>query len=106
MYRSLQYIKEDFEVIVKVAKKNNKLLFYSANNLIIPKKIISTTNLKSISVYTTPVTKDNCASGYYITNFEYHNDDIKEQIQWRYAVGKYNWESETSKLINTTIELA
>lgn len=106
MTHSLQYIKKDLEVIVKVVKKNNKLLFYAADNLNVPKKIISTRNLKSISVYETPVTKDNDVSGYYITNFEYHNDNIKEQIQWRYAIGKYNWENETSELINKTIELA
>lgn len=105
MSRSLQSVKENLEVIVKVSKVNDKLLFYSANNLNVPMKAISTKNLKSIVVYTDPITRFT-DTGYYTTNFEYQTNNVREQVRWMYAFDIYNWESETAELINKTIELA
>ncbi len=101
---SVQRVKETFEVIIKVSKLNKNLLLYSAENVNLPKKVISTTNLKSISVFNEPVTRMN-DTGYYITNFEYQNHNTIEQVRWMYAVGTHNWEKETAELIKKTIEL-
>ncbi len=101
---SVQCVKKTLEAIVKVSKLNNKLLFYSAENVNLPKKVISTKNLKSISIFNEPVTRMN-DTGYYITNFEYQNHNTIEQVGWMYAVGVHNWESETAELINKTIKL-
>ena len=102
---SLQVAKELKGAIVKVNKVNNKLLFYEANNLLVPKKIVLTQNLKSIDVI-------NCAMGNsrdidtrYITAFYYHNDTKSDRLEWYYAYYEHNWEKETAELINKTIEL-
>ncbi len=102
---SVQRIKETLEVIVKVSKVNKKLLFYSAENVNLPKKVLSTANLKSISVFNEQV-RPMSQSGYYITNFEYQNHNTIEQVRWIYAFDGHNWESETVELINKTIKLA
>jgi hypothetical protein len=105
MNASVQHIKETLQAIVKVSTINKKILFYSADNLNIPRKVISTKNLKAINLFNVSVTPAS-PSGYYITNFEYKNDDRIEQVIWKYAYDIHNWESETIELINKTIKLA
>lgn len=94
----LKYAKEFNKAIVKVTRKNNKLLFYEASNLVVPTKVILLENLKSIEI-------DNFDDSEYLTQFYYHNDTNADRLMWRYSALNHNWEKETIKLINKTIQL-
>lgn len=102
---SLKVAKELRGAIVKVNKVNNKILFYEANNLLVPKKIILTQNLKSINVINCTMGISRDVDTRYITDFYYHNDTKVDRLDWYYAYYEHNWEKETAELINKTIEL-
>lgn len=102
---SLKVAKELRGAIVKVNKVSNKILFYEANNLLVPKKIILTQNLKSIDVTNYPMSNSRSIDASYITEFYYHNDTKVDRLEWFYAYYEHNWEKETTKLIKKTIEL-
>ena len=102
---SLKVAKELKNAIVKVNRVNNKILFYEANNLLVPKKIILTSNLKSIDVINCPMNSSRTIDARYITDFYYHNDTKVDRLEWYYSYYEHNWEKETAELINKTIEL-
>lgn len=102
---SLKVAKELRGAIVKVNKVNNKILFYEANNLLVPKKIVLTQNLKSIDVIDCAMGNFRDIDARYITDFYYHNDTKVGRLEWYYAYYEHNWEKETVELINKTIEL-
>lgn len=102
---SLQIAKELRGAIVKVNRVNNKILFYEANNLSVPKKIVLTQNLKSIDIINYPMSNSRSIDASYITDFYYHNNTKVDRLEWYYAYYEHNWEKETLKLINKTIEL-
>jgi hypothetical protein len=102
---SLKTAKELRGAIVKINKVSNKILFYEANNLLVPKKIVLTQNLKSIDVTNFPMNNSRDIDARYITEFYYHNDTKVDRLDWYYAYYEHNWEKETTELINKTIEL-
>lgn len=102
---SLKVAKELINAIVKVNKVNNKILFYEANNLLVPKKIVLTQNLKSINVINCAMSNSSDSYARYITDFNYHNDTKVDRLYWYYAYYGHNWEKETLGLINKTIKL-
>ena len=102
---SLKVAKELRNAIVKVNKVTNKILFYEANNLLVPTKIILTQNLKSIDVTNYPMSNSRSIDASYITDFYYHNDTKVDRLEWFYAYYDHNWEKETAELIKQTIEL-
>jgi hypothetical protein len=86
--------------IVKVGcVDNKKLVFFSANNLNVPYKVVYTHNIRSIDVIKDTTIKS------YITHFHYHNDSKSVILHWLYALDEYSWEKETVELINRTIEM-
>jgi len=105
MSYSLKTAKELKSAIVKVQRVSNKILFYEANNLSVPKKIILTQNLKSIDVTNFPMNNSRMIDASYITEFYYHNDTKVDRLEWFYAWYEHNWEKETTELIKKTIEL-
>lgn len=102
---SLQTAKELKNAIIKVNRVNNKILFYEVNNLLVPKKIILTSNLKSIDVINCAMNSSRTIDARYITDFHYHNDTKVDRLEWYYAYYEHNWEKETAELIKKTIEL-
>lgn len=105
MSYSLKTAKKLKSAIVKVQRVNNKILFYEANNLLVPTKIILTQNLKSIDVTNYPMSNSRSIDASYITEFYYHNDTKVDRLEWIYAYYEHNWEKETTELIKKTIEL-
>jgi hypothetical protein len=96
----LQSSKEVFNAITNVIRKKNNLIFYSANNLKIPYKIITLNNLKSVMIM------DWEQDNKYITFFKYKNENTTdERIEWKYAFYEDNWKDETHTLINKMTEL-
>lgn len=91
--------KHTIGAIVKVVRYTNKLLFYQANNLIVPQKVIITDNIKSIELFKSTAMKA------YTTHFKYYNDTDSATLLWYYGICGYNWENETLKLIKDTIKL-
>jgi hypothetical protein len=104
MSHSLQRVKEVYNAIVQVKRVNNKILFYEASNLIVPKRVILTQNLKSIDVINCPRVRGTFDAKY-LTEFYYHNDTKVDKLDWPYEAYEYKWEQETVELINKTIEL-
>jgi|LakMenEpi03Aug12_release.lakeMendotaPanAssembly.Ray.scaffolds.fasta_scaffold290773_2 hypothetical protein len=96
----LQRTKQVFNTITNVIRKKNNLIFYSANNTMIPHKIITLNNLKSVVIL------DNIQAERYITCFKYKNDNTSdERVEWVYAFYEDNWKDETHQLINKMTEL-
>ena len=104
MSYSLDYVKQLKNAIFLVNRVNNKLLFYQASNLLVPKRVILTQNLKSINVINFPLVPG-MVEARYTTEFYYHNDTKVDSLDWCYAALNQNWEKETIQLINKTIEL-
>jgi hypothetical protein len=105
MSHSLQRVKEVYNAIVQVKRVNNKLLFYEASNLIVPKRVILTQNLKSIDVINCPRVIGSTIAAKYLTEFYYHNDTKVDKLDWPYETYEHKWEQETVELINKTIKL-
>lgn len=99
MFKTLESCKYTIGAIVKVSRAKNKLLFYSANNINVPNKVIFIDNIKSIQVFKNTTIKS------YTTHFNYYNDTDSATLQWYYGINEYTWEDETIKLINNTIKL-
>ena len=100
---SIQSTKAAVNAIIKVSRVKNTLQFVSARNPDIPSIVILTDNLKSIETFHTLSTNS------YTLLFNYMNKSgiLKdtERVHLTYKYGDFEWEAETKKIINNTVQL-